>query len=469
VTAGGSRSRAPRGEVPGVTSSRSLAPSRRTVLAAGGLAGAALVTGTASAAVRSALAGTGAPGSGVPATAPRTGFEVRGGASWTTHEEELAFLDEVARSPRVTLTVLGRTVEGRPLHLVRLSRPGSRSARPTALVLGSQHGNEPAGRETALAWLRDLAFTDDPLLVQQLAEQDLLFVPSANPDGRVRNSRGNARGVDLNRDHLTLTQPESRLVGAVVRDLAPTLVLDLHEYGPTVPVLYDDDVLYLWPRNLNVDGAVRDLSRSLCEEYIAKGARRNGFTADEYGLYKAGPQQVTQTAGDENEQICRNAMGLRHALGVLVESAVTQSPMRPGELASTAQNQSRRVASQRQVLADTLRFLREQGDTAQFASSTAPARKAREGAERSAPVYFGGADNVEPTPAQVVFPPPSGYALTAAQATALRPLFALHGITTTVDADGRTVVPMAQAAEPVLPLLLDARAPRPVTSAEALG
>jgi hypothetical protein len=449
--------------------SRCPQPSRRAVLQAGGLAGAALLAGRAAAAGRPALAaGTGAPGSGVPADAPRTGFETTGGARWTTHEEELAFLVEVARrSSRVRLETIVQTLQGRPVHLVRLSSPGRQDARPSALVLGSQHGDEPAGRETALAWLRDLALTTDPVLVRQLEEQDLLFVPSANPDGRAANTRENAARVDLNRDHLALTQPESRAVGLVLRDLAPHLVLDLHEYGPALPVVYDDDVLYLWPRNLNVDAAVRDLSRTLCEEYIAKGARAAGYTADEYGLYKVGPQEVTQTAGDENEQICRNAVGLRHSLGVLVESAVTQSALRPGELASAAANQLRRVASQRQVLADTLRFLREQGDTVQFVSSTAPARKAQEGLQRSAPVYFGGADNRPPTAAQTLSPPPSAYRLRGGLTPRLADLFAVHGITVRSDGGG-VVVPMAQAAEPVLPLLLDARAPREVVAADPL-
>src|SRR5918996_1385524 len=41
---------------------------------------------------------------------PKTGFEQRGGASWTTHEEELAFLGAVqAASPRVAVTEIGRT------------------------------------------------------------------------------------------------------------------------------------------------------------------------------------------------------------------------------------------------------------------------------------------------------------------------------------------------------------------------
>jgi hypothetical protein len=255
----------------------------------------------------------------------------------------------------------------------------------------------------------------------------------------------------------------------VLRDLGPHLVLDLHEYGPSVPVLYDDDVLYLWPRNLNVDAQVRDLSRTLAEQYIAKGAVAAGYTADEYGLYKVGQNEVTQTAGDEDEGICRNAVGLRHRLGILVESAVTQDP-RHGveELLEEAAVNRRRVASQRQVLADTLRFMREQGDLARQASASAPQRKAREGAERSAPVYWYGADNDPPTAQEQLFPPPSGYALTPEQAGDVAPLFALHGIGTRVEADGTVVVPMAQAAEPVVPLLLDARARRTVTAGEPL-
>ncbi|MDP9405813.1 MAG: hypothetical protein M3O86_04310 [Actinomycetota bacterium] len=183
-------------------------------------------------------------------------------------------------------------------------------------------------------------------------------------------------------------------------------MLDLHEYGPSVPVLYDDEILYLWPRNLNVDAAVRDLSTTLAREYIRKGAEAAGFTADEYGLFKVAEEQVTQTAGDEDEGICRNAVGLRHCLGILVESRVNMDPRNgPDEVvdrltASDVVNDEgaaamrRRVASQMQVVADTLRFMREQGDVAKFTSDSAPLRAARE----ARPVYFAGADNDPPKP-----------------------------------------------------------------------
>ncbi|TAL18874.1 MAG: carboxypeptidase, partial [Frankiales bacterium] len=373
-----------------------MALDRRRFLQSAGLAGAALVVPRLPAVAD------------VPTGAPQTGFEARGGADWTTHEEELAFLKEVARrSTRVRVEVVGRTEQGRPLHLVSIGSPRPQgTGRPTAMFVGSQHGNEPAGRETSLSLLRDLAFTTDPVLVRQLSQQTVLVVPSANPDGRAANTRENSTGVDINRDHLTLQTAEARAISVVLRDLRPDVVLDLHEYGPSVPVLYDDEVLYLWARNLNVDAAVRDLSRTLAEEYIGKGARVAGFTADEYGLYKAGPQEVTQTAGDEDEGICRNAVGLRHSLGILVESAVTADPRNgPTEVVDGAALNLRRVASQTQVTRDTLRFLRDQGEVARYVSERAPRRKAEEGRRRSAPVYFGGADNRPPTEDEVLDPP----------------------------------------------------------------
>ena len=424
---------------------------RRRFLQSAGLAGAALVVPRAAA------------GAAVPQDAPQTGFEQRGGASWTTHEEELAFLKEVGRrSKRVRIDVLGRTGQDRPLHLVSIGAPAPRgTGRPTALFVGSQHGNEPAGRETSLQLLRDLAFTTDPVLLRQLAEQSVLVIPSANPDGRAANSRTNSAGVDINRDHLALTQPESRAIATVLRDLRPDVTLDLHEYGPSVPVLYDDEILYLWPRNLNVDPAVRDLSRTLAEEYIGKGARAAGYTADEYGLFKAGAQEVVQTAGDEDEGICRNAVGLRHSLGILVESAVTPDPRNGPSEVTTAAVQTRRVASQTQVARDTLRFLREQGTVARHVSETAPKRKAQEGRRRDAPVYFGGADNDPPSEEQVLFPPPAAYVLTQEQAREHADVLRLHGIVARrVGADVR--IEMGQAAEPVIPLLFDARGRRHV-------
>jgi hypothetical protein len=449
---------------------------RRTMLKLGATAGAvaSLLFTVAARSVGSGLLVAGDP--------PTTGFEDRGGASWTTHAEELAFLEQIAteRPDRVRMDVLDTLPSGRPLHLFVIGAPvmsdEAPKATPTVLVVGSQHGNEPAGREASLQLIRDLAYTDDPTLTGQLAEQTVLVIPSANPDGRASNSRGNANGVDINRDHLGLRTREARAIAGVIRDWSPSLALDLHEYGPSVPVLYDDDILYLWPRNLNVDVAVQDATRNFCIRYVKRDAEAAGYTADEYGLYKVGPNvgpltvpvdaEVTQTAGDGDEGICRNAVGLRHVMGVLIESAVTQNPKNGAQDLTTAGLQSRRVASQSVVLDSTLRFMREQGEAAKAITDGAPVRKAREGAERSAPLFFNGADNEAPT--SFASPPPAAYRLTAAQAAAEATTLDLHGITRTAEPGGTVRVDMGQHAEPAIGLLLDGRGRRNVVSATPL-
>ena len=416
---------------------------------------------------------SGTSANAAPDKPPRTGFEERDGASWTTHAEELSFLRAVDRlSSRVKLSTIGKTREGRPLQLIRIGRPAPLSAtharsRPVALFICTQHGNEPAGREACLQMLRTLALTSDPGVLRLLARWTVLFVPTANPDGRAANARENSSGVDINRDHLNLETKEARAIAAVIRDWRPDVVLDLHEYGPGIPVLYDDDLLYLWPRNLNVDPQIHTLSKSLAIDYIAKGAQREGYTADEYGLYAVGDQDVTQTAGDGDEGILRNTVGLRHGIGILVETKVDMR-LSPDELVSSAAVNLRRVASHRRAVLETLRFMSEQEETVVVATNGAPVRKTREGRLRSAPVYFGGADNDPPEASQIVDPPPCGYELTASQAIELGTVLALHGIGTSPTRGGR-YVPMAQGAEPVIPLLLDARGTRSALAAKPDG
>ncbi len=332
---------------------------------------------------------------------PQTAFEQSNGASWTSHAQEVDFLTQLdAASERVEVSEIGLTAEGRPLHLVQVGDPVPRGIEaaqkePSVLIACSQHGNEPAGREACLKWIRDLAFTTDPVLVNQLQEMTLLFVPSANPDGRARNTRGNSGGTDINRDHLRLTVQESQAIAEVVRDWKPDVSLDLHEYGPSTPVLYDDEVLYLWPRNLNVDGDIHDLALELAGTKIEACSEAAGYTADEYGQDKVGDiHKVQQTAGDEHEGIMRNTMGLRHSLGILVETRVDADVRNgPDELMTNAAVQRRRVAAHVTVVDCVLQFVRDNAAEIKAATDQAPLSKTEEGSTRSAPTYFYGADN----------------------------------------------------------------------------
>ena len=450
--------------------------SRRPALAA--LALALVASAAASTAGASPVPGRGGP--------PQTTFEKTNGETWTSHKDELEFLAEVDRlSKRVDIDVIGETGKGRPLHLVRLGYPrpdetpeiseGSDwsmprgRAEPTTLFVCSQHGNEPAGREACLKLLRDLAFTNDGALLDQLRKQRVFFVPSANPDGSAAGTRENSKGIDINRDHLNLVSPEASAVSQVVTLWQPELVLDLHEYGPSLPPVYDDELLYLWPRNLNVDDNVHDLAKAFAEEHVEPKAEEAGYRADEYGQYELADQDIHQSAGDGDEGIARNAMGLRHSLGILIESAVTRDPRNgPQELTSEAEVNLRRVDSHMLVSNIALDFMRARGQDIEVATAAAREMAAREGRNQTGPIYFGGADNQKPAEEDVAEKAPCAYRLSPAQTQEVEGTLSQLGIDYGYDRNYVGTVPMDQPLKTLIPLLLDERGARHSVAAKPL-
>lgn len=368
----------------------------------------------------------------VPAQAtaePRTGFEKTG--KWTTEAEEQAYLTATG----LPVAQIGVTAQRRPIQLVRV---GSRSARTVVLFICSQHGDEPAGREACLIRMRSLP---------RSSSVTYLFVPNANPDGRVLDTRGNSAGIDINRDHLLLRSAEARAMAAVIRDYQPDVIHDLHEFGPSAPY-YVKDVLWLWPRNLNVAAGVHSLSESLSRSYVRPSVEAAGRSSGVYGIYvdPVTGEPVRQVAGDHQERILRNTGGLKHGMGLLVETNADGAP-------------AFRVDSHLKALDGTQSFVRARG--AEIEAANAASR-----AVRSGPIYFGGADNQPPAPGDVLATPPCGYVLTGAQYREFSDELGLHGIKSLYLRGGDRIVPLRQEARSIIPLLLDARAAEPLLKAQ---
>ncbi|CAM5674187.1 carboxypeptidase [Streptomyces spiroverticillatus] len=411
----------------------------------------ARLTGTLLGAAALAVPMLAAPAHGADtagATPPRTGFESSGGARWTTQPEEQDFLRAVDRaSARTTLTTIGTTKQGRPLQLVRIAERQHTTS--TVLLICSQHGNEPAGREACLSRVRDLAYATDRRTRDFLRGTTVLVVPTANPDGRAANTRGNSDGVDINRDHIALATAEGRAMAAVLRDRKPDLVYDLHEYGST-PKVYDKDLFDLWPRNLNTDPHLHDESQRLSERYVRPAAHASGFTTGTYGIWTdpVTGEPTQQVAGDGQERILRNASGVKHSAGLLIESRV--DALTEAEQQDRALNQRRRVTSHAVSLDGALTYAAER--RVPLALSTARARLA--GFADRGPVYLGGADNDPAKPADILTDPPCGYRLTKDQITDVRDELALHGVAFRTTRDG-AYVPLRQSQRALIPLLLD--------------
>jgi murein peptide amidase A len=132
--------------------------------------------------------------------------------------------------------VLGQSVDGRPI----VAFVGGDPAAPRrVLVVGCIHGNEPAG--TAIASV--LTSLRVP------AGVELWVIPDLNPDGVAAGTRGNAHGVDLNRNfpwhwqHLAglhysgtkpLSEPESKIASRLILRVRPVIAIWFHQHRDLV-------------------------------------------------------------------------------------------------------------------------------------------------------------------------------------------------------------------------------------------
>lgn len=396
----------------------------------------------------------------------RTPFEASNGATWTTLPQWRSFWRSLdASSGRVTTTRIGTSAGGHPLSLYAVGHPAPKEARTAAagstlLLNCSIHGDEPSGREGCLTLARDMATTQDPRWKRFLSTTTVLFV-NPNPDGWVANTRTNSKKVDLNRDFLALTQPETKALARVIRDYRPDVLNDLHEYGTRQD--YAWSALTLWPRNRNTDPTVHALSKRMVREYTAPRIVSEGMTNSDYGRLVKDGEPYLQIAGDGQGRILRNYAGLRHVVGQLTEAA--SDPVTDAERADAALTNRRRVAVQYQSVTGSVEFLVERRARIVQATTDAATRATKLGAEQKGVVYFAGQDDIIPTePEEVERNPMCGYQLDAAQARQHRNTLALHGIASTRRAGG-AFVSLAQPGRGLIPLLLDARSEFALTKA----
>lgn len=136
--------------------------------------------------------------------------------------------------------IAGYSVQGRSIMAQTLG-----NGPETVLLIATIHGNEAAG--TPL--LRELSYylKSHPSWLQG---RRVVLIKVANPDGRRAHTRGNAHGVDLNRNFSTanridnstnglygLSEPESIALKNVIQQCRPARIVSLHQ--PLACIDYD--------------------------------------------------------------------------------------------------------------------------------------------------------------------------------------------------------------------------------------
>ncbi len=257
-----------------------------------------------------------------------------GRTTYTTPAEVDVFLDRLASTPassgRLAKLVLGMTPGGLPLHALLLSREGVKTpddlaqlGRPIVWLIGQQHGNEPAGGEAMLALARALS---DGELTPLLDTLSVVVIPRANPDGAAANTRENSLGTDINRDHSTFSQPETRLIHRLARLLPPAIVVDAHEFTvgrrwvEKLGGLQAVDLMLLSSTHPMTPQPLRTLSEELFQPAVVAAITPFGLRSFVYHTTSSKPGERSISVGGTAPGIARNAFALMGAVTLLLES-----------------------------------------------------------------------------------------------------------------------------------------------------
>src|SRR5882757_7511548 len=251
--------------------------------------------------------------------------------SLTSQDDLAAFVTGLAANSRhLRLASLGQSQQGRDLPLLYFTQEGlddpaaiSRRDRPVIWLIGQQHGNEPAGGEAMLALAAALSSGELASLLDRLS---IVIVPRGNPDGAAADRRVLASGSDLNRDHLLLSQPETRALHQAMRLLPPDVVIDHHEFSVAgrwaekFGALHAVDVMILEATHPGVPKSLTGIAGRLYRPALEAAMDQHGLSSHDYVTTGTDMDDRLVSLGGNAPGIARNAFGLRGSVSYLIET-----------------------------------------------------------------------------------------------------------------------------------------------------
>lgn len=216
-------------------------------------------------------------------------LEVNNYDSVTSHSQLMNFIDEIKSSPKIKTEVIGKSEGGYEIPAVLISNGvfGKDENKIKVMIFAQQHGNEPSGKEGALMLLKDIFDCKLDTLFNKI---DLAIIPQVNPDGGENNLRRNSNKEDLNRNHLTLTQPETAALHKLFNKYMFEVTMDVHEYYPfggewqEFGYIKHFDEQVGTATNPAVDASITAMQKQKVLPYIKKYLNKNNFTFSEYTL-----------------------------------------------------------------------------------------------------------------------------------------------------------------------------------------
>ncbi len=236
-----------------------------------------------------------------------------------SYEQMKTFLESVDGKGPVHVSIEGSTTKGRSIYLVRLSR----TADPAWKIVfyAQQHGDEISSKDALLYLIRDISEHPEKLP----RDVGVWILPMMNPDGAEAGTRVTGAGVDLNRDHITLEQPETQALYRVIRRVRPDIAADCHEFG-RASESWRKKGWEKWP-DITLDrlnNPLFDAARVAAgERWFAEAAKAEAAAGHPFLRYTVGgvPPDDEQRHSAPETDSAMNAIGTYGGLSFIIEAA----------------------------------------------------------------------------------------------------------------------------------------------------
>ncbi len=134
-------------------------------------------------------------------------------------------IDKIKKNKDFRVRKIGASEEKRPVYSVTFGEGKKR-----ILAWTQMHGNEPTATRVFFDLINFLALPQYGEIKKEIfSKLQIRFIPMLNPDGAEKNIRYNALGIDINRDAVSLTSEEAKMLDKEFNAFSPDFALNLHD------------------------------------------------------------------------------------------------------------------------------------------------------------------------------------------------------------------------------------------------
>ncbi|CAN5369093.1 hypothetical protein BH09SUM1_BH09SUM1_19960 [soil metagenome] len=235
----------------------------------------------------------------------------------TGYQKMQEFLATLKGIDFIQVSKIATSTKGRDVMMVHLNR-GKKENATKVFLLGSQHGDEHAGKDALLYMINEMAH-DPKMLPENI---DLTILPMFNPDGTEADQRRNGADADLNRDHVMHDQPEIKALYSTFQSIMPHVFVDCHEYerdseGWRAQGIVKYPTITMGSTN---NPYAAEPVRRLAEKWVKNAAEKMGdISYSEYTVGGAPPDDEQRFSTTDTDD-ARNGTGIYGTVSFIIEA-----------------------------------------------------------------------------------------------------------------------------------------------------